>query len=252
MKKTLLLCLAALALSANAGAQVFNHLALGIGAGTDGLSFELAAPLGNHVDVRAGYGTALGLIGYTVNNISVPEHPGNASGATVNAPLKINLGMSDARLLFNIYPSAKGGFHFTVGAYMGSPRFARGTFSGLPADYNTVGMESGGYLVRAKSGTIVGELCAPGIGSPAFAVKPYVGIGFGRAVSRGRVSFNVDLGAQYQGLPGLWAEGEGLTGRVEKVQLTSKDLSALSFIDDAGKYLTFWPTLNFHLFVKLF
>ena len=83
MKKTLLLCLAALALSASAGAQVFNHLALGIGAGTDGLSFELAAPLGRHVDLRAGYGTALGLIGYTASGISVPEHPGNPSGASV-------------------------------------------------------------------------------------------------------------------------------------------------------------------------
>ena len=104
MKKTLLLCLAALALSASAGAQVFNHLALGIGAGTDGISFELAAPLGHHVDLRAGYGTALGLIGYTAGGISVPEHPGNPSGASVATPLKINLGMSDARLLFNIYP----------------------------------------------------------------------------------------------------------------------------------------------------
>ena len=43
MKKLFLLCLAALALPLGAGAQVFNHVALGVGAGTDGLSFELAA-----------------------------------------------------------------------------------------------------------------------------------------------------------------------------------------------------------------
>lgn len=252
MKRLFILCLAALALPIGAGAQVFNHVALGVGAGTDGLSFELAAPLGRHVDVRAGYGTAIGLLSYTVKDISLPEHPGNPSSSSVATPLKVSLGMSDARLLFNIYPSAKGGFHFTFGAYMGAPRFARGAFSNLPSDYNTGGIEVDGYLVKATSGTLAAELCAPGLGGPSFAVKPYVGIGFGRAVSRNRVSFSFDLGAQYQGKPGLWAEGEGLTGRKEKVRLDGDDFEALDSIDEFGKYLSFWPTLNFHLFVKLF
>ena len=120
MKKSVFLSLlAGVLLSANAGAQVFNHLSLGVGGGTDGLSFELAAPLGGHVQVRAGYGTALGLIGYTVQGVSVPENPVGASGTMTQVPMKINLGMSDARLLFNIYPG-KGGFHFTLGVHAGA------------------------------------------------------------------------------------------------------------------------------------
>lgn len=254
MKKSLILSLlAVLALSANAGAQVFNHLALGVGGGTDGLSFELAAPLGSHVQLRAGYGTALGLIGYTVRDVSIPEHPAGLGSPDVKVPLKINLGMNDARLLFNIYPG-RGGFHFTVGAYAGSSRYARGTMSGMPSDYNTTGIEVDGYLVKAAGGQLQAALRAPGLGTGTVGIKPYVGIGFGRAVPTDkRVSFTFDLGAQYQGKSGLWASGESLTGRVQEVQFTEKDVREVtSVVDEVSKYLTFWPTLNFHLYVRLF
>ena len=254
MKKAVLLSLAALLLSANAGAQVFNHLSVGAGVGTDGLSLEVAAPLGKYVDVRAGYGTAVGLIGYTVKDLSVPEHPGAPHSNEASVPLRISLGMSDARLLFNLYPSAEKGFHFTLGALFGSPAFVRGTLSNLPADYNTVGFDVDGYLVKAKNGVLATELCAPGLGGSGFAVKPYVGIGFGRAVpTTSRVSFSFDLGAAYQGQMGLWAEGESITGRVEKVQLTDKQIEDLDeVIEEAGKYAAFWPVLSFRLYVRLF
>ena len=254
MKKAILICLAACLLSANAGAQVFDHLSVGAALGTDGLSIEVAAPIGNHVDVRAGYGLATGLIGYTVQGIRVPEHPGADHSDEVSVPLRINLGMNDARLLFNIYPSANKGFHFTVGAYLGSPCFARGTLTDLPADYNTMGYDVDGYLVKARDGKFVTELGAPGLGGPSFAIKPYFGIGFGRAVSPdSRVSFSFDLGAQYQGKAGLWVEGEGVTGRIQKVQITRDQIQDVAdAVDEYGKYLTFWPTVSFHLYVKLF
>ena len=254
MKKLLFLSFAAaLSFCPVAGAQVFNHLALGAGIGTDGLAFEVAAPLGRHVQVRAGYGTALGLIGYTVKDISVPEHPGNSASANVNVPLKVNLGMSDARLLFNIYPSAEGGFHFTVGAFLGSPNVARTEFTNMPSDYNNVGIDVGGYLVKASSGTLKAGLGGVGLGGETFAVKPYVGIGFGRAIRDGkRVSFTFDLGAQYQGKVSLWARGEGVTGRTRTVRLTEKEFSSLKDVDKYASYATFWPTLNFRVYVKLF
>ena len=253
MKRILSFCLA-LALSATAGAQVFNHLSVGLGAGTDGASLELASPLGGHVELRAGYGAALGLVGYTLKGVALPEHPGNPSGSYVDVPLNVRLGMSDARLLFNFYPSRRGGFHFTVGAFLGSQRLVRAALTGLPADYNTAGIEIDDYLVRADGGVLEAYLGAPGLGSPAFAVKPYAGIGFGRAVDPGkRVSFVFDLGAQYQGVPGVWAAGESLTGRVRDVQITADSLGDVSsVVDDYGKYAAFWPTISFHLYVKLF
>ena len=254
MKKShLLSILAVFALSANAGAQAFNHLSLGVGGGTDGLSFELAAPLGSHVQLRVGYGTAVGLIGYTVKDVSIPEHPASAYSADVKCPLKINLGMSDARVLFNIYPG-RSGFHFTVGAYAGYARYARGTMTGMPSDYNMTGLEIDGYLVKATNGQMKAELRAPGLGSNSFGVKPYVGIGYGRAVRADRrVTFSFDLGAQYQGKSSLWASGESITGRVKDVQFTEKDVPGVtSALGEVSKYLMFWPTVHLHLYVRLF
>lgn len=253
MKRILFLSLAAaLLLSAGARAQVFNHLALGAGLGTDGLGLELTAPLGPRVDVRAGYGLGVGLVAIPVNGLSVPQHPGAANSPGVPVPMKLKLGMNDARLLFNIYPG-RSGFHFTVGAYMGSPRFIRALIWNMPDDYNTVGLDVDGYLVKATAGTIPASLYASGIGGPGFAVKPYVGIGFGRPLSDDRVvSFSFDLGAQYQGKPGVWAQGVSVTGRVKAVEITDGLSEIRSFVDKYGKYAAFWPTLTFHLYVKLF
>ncbi|MCR4824989.1 MAG: hypothetical protein K5849_06515 [Bacteroidales bacterium] len=252
MKKFFILSLSAVfALSLNAGAQAFNHLALGVGGGTDGLSFELAAPLGDHVQLRAGYGTALGLFSNT-QKVTIPAHP-LLNTTDVTTPMKLNLGMSDARLLFNIYPG-QGGFHFTVGAYLGSSRYLRATLTQMPSVYETVGFEVDGYLVRATSGELKTALRAPGLGSGSFGVKPYVGIGFGRAVRADkRVTFSCDLGAQYQGKTSLWVSGESITGEVKEVQITEKNIKeAADSINEVSKYLTFWPTLNFHLYVRLF
>ena len=254
MKKSLSLCLclaAALLLSAGARAQVFDHLALGAGLGTDGLGLELAAPLGDHVDVRLGYGYGLGLIAPRVDAISVPQHPGAASSPSVDVPMKLKLGMNDARLLFNFYPGS-GSFHFTAGVYMGSPRFLRALLWNLPSDYNTAGLDVDGYLVKATAGSLPVSLYASGIGGSGFAVKPYVGVGFGRPVSDKRVSFCVDLGAQYQGKPGVWARGEGVTGRQKVVEITDGLSEIRSFVDKYGPFMMFWPTVNIHLYVKLF
>ena len=253
MKKFISLCVAAaLFLPVSAGAQVFNHLSLGIGGGTDGLGLQLAAPLGSHVDVIAGYGLGLGLINVKAGQLSVPEQPGSATSNNVSVPLNLSFGMNEGRLLFNIYPG-KSGFHFTVGAYMGSSHVLNAKLTGLPAVYNTAGVDVDGYLVKATNGELKLALCANGIGAHAFAVKPYVGIGFGRAIPTKAVSFSVDLGAQYQGKPTVWAKGEGLTGRIQEVQITEKQLRDIGkFTEEAGKYASFWPTLTFHLYVKLF
>ena len=257
--KRILFFFLALALSLTAAAQHDDHVSVGAGLGTDGFNIEIATRLGNHLDIRTGYNRAFGLVGYTVKGVSVPEHPGNPTGAGVSVPLNIKLGMNDAHLLVNIYPSATGSFHFTVGAYMGAQRFARIKATGLPADYNTAGIEVDGYLVTAHNGVLDAYAGAPGLGSPAFAVKPYLGIGFGRAVSTERkVSFVFDLGAQYQGKPAIWAQGEGLTGRIQDVQLPvdllfkSNTGSASDTYDKYAGYLAFWPTLNFHVYVNLF
>jgi hypothetical protein len=253
MKKALLICLTTFVLSFHAGAQVFNHLSLGVGMGVDGIGMEVALPIGSFVDVRAGYSINPGLIGVRLLEVPVPEHPGYTAGGNVNVPLTLRLGNNSGRLLFNFYPIPKADFHITAGVFLGSPRFLRGTLNNMPEDYNTVGLDVDGYLVKAHSGTMEAALCASGIGSEIFAVKPYVGLGYGRAVKEDkRISWSVDLGVQYQGKASLRANGEGLTGRIKQVPISASELEALGKMEQYLAYTSFWPTLQFHLYVRLF
>ena len=158
--KRLILLLLVLACALPARAQ---YLSLGAGVGTDGISVELGARLGGHLQLRTGYGFATGLVGATINGISVPEHPGDPSGKQVATPMTVKLGMNEGRVLFDIFPGSSD-FHISVGAHMGSPRVARGILKGLPADYNTAGLIVDGYLVKATGGVLEAALCGKGLG----------------------------------------------------------------------------------------
>ena len=255
MKRILVLLLGVtLALSANA--QVFNHLSVGAGMGLDGSSFELAVPLGGHVQLRAGYGTAFGL-GYTLtgsNGISIPEHPDMDDSPSVNVPLKLSLARNDARILFNIYPSKRATFHFTFGTYLGAGSFFKGEMLNLPSDYNTSGLDMGNYVVKAQNGKLRAELRAFGLGSPGFSVQPYAGFGFGRPVRTDRrVTFSFDLGATYQGQPSLWALAQKSGGGSEFVDISdNEEIDIREVVEEYGQYMNFFPVINFHLYVRLF
>lgn len=253
MKRILLFLLTTWVFSLSAGAQVFNHLALGPGVGTDGVSLELAAPIGSRVILRAGYGAGLPFIGHTVQRVAIPEHPGNAASENVQVPLSLSLGMSDGRLLVSVYPFSRNHFHITAGLYMGSSRMLCGSLSDMPEDYDVVGLDVDGYLVKAHDGVLTASLCSPGIGTYDFSVRPYLGVGYGRPVREGsRISYSVDTGLQFLGKSGLYANGEGLTGRVKPVPISGDQLAALGSFDKYMKYAVLWPTISFHLYFRLF
>lgn len=256
MKRIFLLPLMALLCSLNAEAQVFDHLSAGVGTGTDGTSIELAAPIGSCVQLRLGYGTALGL-GYTLKGdkgVWVKVHPDQEGSPEIRVPMKFSLARNDARLLVNLYLSPETLFHFTVGAYLGSGRLMKSVVRDLPAEYNTAGTDLGGHIVKAENNRIAMELRAFGLGSQSFAVMPYAGIGFGRAVREDKlVSFSFDLGATYVGNPSLWARSAGSGGHTELVDVSHNNVMDLQkMIDKYGKVLYFWPVANFHMYFKLF
>jgi len=230
-----------------------QHMSLGAGIGTDGVTVELNASMGQYVQLRAGYGIAAGIPSYTIKKISVPIHPGNADWGSIDVPLQLRLGMHEGHLLFNIHPG-QGPFHITVGGYLGNACLISGEFSYLPTDYDNVGIDVDGYLVKAKDGVLKAAIYTPGFGKGAFAVKPYFGIGFGHVVRADRrMSFSIDLGAQYLGKPTLWALGEGLTGKKKMVEIPGEAMGNLSDkVSSYTRYLVVWPTINAHFYVKLF
>ena len=100
MKKFISLCVAAaFLLPVSPGAQLFNHLSLGIGGGTDGIGLQLAAPLGSHVDLIAGYGLGLGLIQVKAGTLSIPSQPGSSTSSNISVPLECGCGLDEGRVL---------------------------------------------------------------------------------------------------------------------------------------------------------
>ena len=227
----------------------FNHLSLGVQAGTAGIGAQLATPVGPNFQIRAGY-AIMPPFSYS-RTVDVPEHPGkhgSEKGANIPVDAKANLHLSNAELMFDIFPSSTGIFHITAGLLYGPKNVIKVTnTSALPSDYNIVGLDVDEYTVRAVNNKIDGYIGVD-------ALRPYFGIGLGRAVTTDhKVSFTCDLGVFYWGKPGLFAPGEDLFGEWKDVRVTAASLNGRDegLIEKAEKLVVF-PMLNFHLFFNLF
>ena len=231
----------------------FNHASIGVQAGTAGVGVQLAAPVGDYFQLRAGYAVMPPLS--ITRTVDVPEHPGKQGaekGDNIPVDAKATLHLSDVELFVDIFPFEQSDFHITAGMLYGPKDVVKVTnTSNLPNDYNIVGLavESDGeeYTVRAVNNHIDGYI---GVES----LRPYLGIGLGRAVRTDRrLSFTCDLGAVYWGKPGLFAPGEPLIGDWKDVRITAASLNNRDkgLIAKAEK-LNLYPMLNVHLFVNLF
>ena len=217
MKKLLLLCATVLFGFGQAHAQLqeedyelFNHVSLGVSAGTIGIGFEVAAPITSQFAVRAGY-SFLPKFKYS-QKLTLDE--GNLAAFYVNGKyvheveLEGKLNVGNFSLLFDWYPWKNSSFRVTAGAYIGksdivtvsnkepfmNPEYAGKAGIDLSKSGSTV-MEK--YtIVSDKDGNVDAKVKVNGF-------KPYIGIGFGRAVPRKRVGVQFDLGVQFWGKPAL-------------------------------------------------
>lgn len=267
MKKIVLILtagmIAASAFAQNAQEQkadkfFLNHLAVGVSAGTDAVGLEAALPVGKHLTVRGGYNFLPFDLKFT-QNVKLPTDPNDLGGSTSSVELQEKFNFGDAKLLLDIYPSSKHGFHLTVGAYYGQDWFfqvnnnteldPRWTGSGIAlkegdGDY-LFGPDENGQL---KAGINPGKL------------RPYVGLGFGRAIKKSRLSFTFDLGAIYWGKNVAQAHSYFAAADEWKgIPVTGADLGdweegkiIADIVDGVQKNLVIWPVLNFHLYLRLF
>ena len=255
MKKVLLVCAMAFIGLNSVSAQdydvddlgIFNHLSLGVGLGTTGISLEAAAPISPYVAVRAGvnffpsvkYDTDLDVSG-------VPS----GYGIPTNFDVQGKLSFTTGHVLFDVFPFKTSSFHVTAGAYFGKDNVVNlynkepGALQAV-ADYNRtypankIGLELGDYLLTPDdNGNVDANIKVK-------AFRPYVGVGFGRPVPmKHRFTCNVDLGVQFWGKPEVLLRGE---------KLTSQDLDG-----DGGDVVktiskvSVWPVLNVRLVGRIF
>ena len=286
MKKLLIVCMLFVGGITQTSAQdlspenfgYFNHLSGGIVLGTEGIGIEVAAPLTYNFAVRMGYsfmpkfkyskGLDLGLSDQDKADMARGTYKGAFLSPEVDLEGKLNMG--DFKLLIDWYPFRSSSFHATAGFYIGRgtvvevtnkrPFIKDGYDAGIELGdaSSTVNYGMSRYTLKPdENGNLKVEAKVNGF-------KPYLGIGFGRAVPKGSVGVQFDLGVQFWGKPEVHGNMEYIepsTGQVvtryEKINKNriisqNKDYQdlrdAIKTIEKIGVY----PVLNIRINGRIF
>lgn len=226
----------------------FNHLSVGLNLGTTGIGLDVAMPVGNYVQVRAGVDFMPNIKVKTDLDIDAPQVAGYDIPDNVEVEGKI--GFTNGKLLFDVYPFKRSSFHVTAGAYFGSSKivkaynkedgllmditkFNNDVEAGLIPGQDKIGVELGDYLLEPdENGNVNASI-------KTASFKPYLGIGFGRAVPKKRFGCMFDLGVQFWGTPKVYCFDKRLT----EDDANGGDGGVIKTISKIKVY----PTLNFRI-----
>ena len=273
MKKLFVIASALFLFIGNVSAQednnLFTHLSAGVGIGTTGVELQVAAPITDMFAVRAGY-SFMPKFKYS-KAIDLKNNDGTVPGAFISPEVELEgkLKMGDFKLMFDYYPFKSSSFHATAGFYVGSSTlvevnntkpFMKDGYkgnAGIELGDPTKGAEQRYTMFTDQNGDVKAEMKVNNF-------KPYLGVGFGRPVPKGRVGVQFDLGVQFWGKPEVWANmnyvdrttGEVVT-RYEKVKKNRiinekkdyQDLKdALKTIEKIGVYPVLTLRINGRIF----
>ena len=215
MKKLLIVCGLALLSMQNASAQkvedygIFEHVGANLSVGTEGISIGVATPITNYLEVGMGVNFMVAIkpsgdVSFKGGSVDVPQ-PG---GGTKHYQLdKLNIKGNFARTTWDFKVSAypfgtKNDFFVAAGFSFGGKKIA--TLEGHsdevariyqenPTWQGTIDAVIDQYSIRIdRNGNADGDLRVN-------AFRPYLGLGYGRLVPRGRVGFRAELGLQFMG-----------------------------------------------------
>jgi|GEM_PF-1330969 Membrane-bound metallopeptidase len=226
--------------------NLFEHFSLGIRANTLGVGIELATTVSRNFQLRAGYNFIDYSRNYTIETDD--PHLAEAFGYDPDYKTKGRIFLRNGHALLDLYPMRNGVFHFTGGIYFGKSK--------LSSDGRLVNPETGelaqltdptgswpnlnfaDYEVKVTDGYAKADI------KMGNYVKPYFGIGFGKAVPKSKFGVKFELGVLYQGDFIVQQNGKEL----EKNK-NQKD----SFIneDDYTKWLKWYPMVNLQFVFSL-
>lgn len=253
MRKTIYSLLACFCLTGTLYAQdkaVLNDLGLGVSVGTDGLGLEVAVPLGHHIQARTGVNFMPKWVSYktTVNY-------GNANNGEVKdekLDISASLNMKNWRMLVDLYPSRKSTFRFTTGFYWGDALLAKVETSPTPL------LRHGGYILLGGQAFGADQIGTARIELRTNSFKPYVGIGFGRAVPhKHRVALSFDMGVQFIGTPRIYGWNDDMLNfgfrevKPDHIDQNSQAAEARKFIEATNKVSVF-PVISLRLNGRIF
>lgn len=239
---------------------IFNHVGLNVGAGTEGISVGVAAPVTNFLEVEAGVNIMpsfklSGDLDVDVNTDDLPPVPvpnvQYPSSATIHAEGSFDRTTFNVKA--NLYPFGGGSkFFIAAGLSIGGEKIAEVTgscdelrkFSNEYLKNNqtleqqfrkAISANLGGYnLELDENYNLQGDIRCKN-------VRPYLGLGFGRLVPKNRLGMRLELGCQFMGKLKVYQNGNEIDINKALEDAGEDDLS--KFVKDLKVY----PVLKFSL-----
>ena len=225
-----------------------SHLSVGVRTSTMGVGLELATPVNDYLKLRTG----INFIGYKSSTFDIGLDDSNglfdeAFGYTPDYKMNGELNFTNGHLLMDFHPT-KGIFHVTAGVFIGTNKLKANGFLANPNTGDKTVLQPGavwpsvdfdGYQLELDNADLNAELQLGRV------IKPYFGLGLGRAIANKRVAFKFELGMIYQGDYSIKQNGK-------KIDIANTTSESFSDIDTYTRILRWWPMLNFQLSYKIF
>lgn len=193
---------------------LFNHVGLNVGAGTEGISVGLAAPVTSFFEVEAGVNVMpsfklSGDLDVDVNTSSLPQVPTVTYPTSATIHAEGSFDRTTFNVKANLYPFGGGSkFFIAAGLSIGGEKIAEVSGScdelrkfseSLPSQElkdqfrQAVTANLGGYNLQFDENyNVQGDIRCK-------KVRPYLGLGFGRLVPKNRLGMRLELGCQFMG-----------------------------------------------------
>ena len=193
---------------------IFRHVGADLNVGTEGIGFDVATPVTDYLEVSMGMSFMPGFkVDGDVNvkpirvndQVTIPLNQVNIEGKFARTTANFKLSCYPFGVKNALFVSA--GFSFggqkiaklkghsdEVKAFMANPAYPDAIKQQVYAEIDQ-------YNVRFNdNGDILGDVRVNGF-------RPYLGLGYGRMVPKGRVGFRVELGCQFMGHMKVYQDG---------------------------------------------
>lgn len=190
-------CMISLSVSAQDD-DAFSTLGAGLSIGSTGIDLELVTPVHRTLMLRGGI-SALSL-----DFARQMETSSSYGGKNISKEMDVDgeLRIINGKLLLDFYP-LRLPFFLSGGFYLGNEVIA--TFK-AHSDHD---LTWDGYVFPSESGRVEADVRTN-------AFKPYIGVGFGRAIPVGSLGFRAELGAMAHGTPQIYDKGGKTLNSLQK------------------------------------
>ena len=217
-----------------------NRVGIGVGVGTEGIGIDAATSLTKYFGVRFGLNFMPDINIKT--DVDVEANVEGLSSPINEVNVKGSLKRTTVDLKFDCYPFPNASsFFITAGFSMGGSKLVKVTghsdeIKGLRSTAEDYGIQIGDYNIPFnENGDVEGGLKVNGF-------RPYLGLGFGRLIPKGRLGFRFEMGVQFHGKPKVYAEGVDTNDLLNQLDKETSD--DISKIMDNFKV---WPVIKLSL-----